>query len=207
MDATIHPSFARDSLPSNALELCDLLRLSNESEVPIESFTIISDGNKMVTKVGPGTYKTALVLVYLSALAGFPAFVLTNAMHEHILSPYFGLTLLADAANPQTKRTNLRALVGKTVRIKVKFRPDYDHANLPKSRTVQDILWFGWERRESLTATSPEPFLRAAIAWLLNRADHHLLDPDEIIGSLTMTQWVNRARNMYCRLTPNQTGS
>jgi hypothetical protein len=77
----------------------------------ITSFTIEVNGVKQETPVGPGKFKSALLLLHLAKLAGTDSFIRCHADRK-LIEAYFGPMLVNDAlTNPETKHTTIRDLL------------------------------------------------------------------------------------------------
>ena len=173
MYTVIVPEFVSDDLAANTLELCELFMLREEAEVPIDRFTLVSDGREASFAVGPGTYKSALVLLYLMTKSATPMFELTPYMRT-IVAEYFGPTILADAARPDTRHKTVRALLGHSVYIRLTLRPGYREC-LATGRDLEEVIRYAWARRETITPNSPEPFLRLALKSLFEKIEEKSL--------------------------------
>lgn len=199
MRTMIHPEFASDDLASNALELCDLFLLRREEDVPVTGITIMSDGMRHTFEVAPGKYKSALFLLYLLSRNGQQPFSMSDEFRP-LMGQYFGRRIIADAALPDTRHTLVRALLGEMVFIHLDLAPGYrDH--LAPSRSPEEIVDQAWERRNTITAESPEPFLREAIRSFFESYEAGTLTlspaPD---GPWPTQAWADRALELKQRL-------
>lgn len=190
MRTMIHPDFTPDDLAGNALELCDLFLLRREEDVPVSRITIMSDGERHTFEVGPGKYKSALFLFYLLSRSGQQPFAMSDEFRP-LAWKYFGPRIMTDAESPETKHTLVRALLGDMVFITLELAPSYrDH--LASGRSPEEIVNDAWARRDTITAASPEPFLREAIRGFFESYEE---------GTLTLTKsgpwptedWADRA--------------
>lgn len=154
------PTFA-GPLSRNAIELCDLIRIDNESAVPVSRFRIESSHGACDFPVGPGKYKTALLLFYWAALHGHPEYFISTPMLGD-LQRYYGDALIADARRPTTEHKALHFLVGHSPAVKLYLEPNH-HDHLVSKRTVEDVVRHGWARYHALRPGAPEPLLRQAI--------------------------------------------
>ena len=192
MQVMIHPAFTPNDLAGNALELCDLFALRAEEEVPIDSFAIVSDGVEMVVAVGSGKYKSALFLLYLMTKSAGPTFELTDDMRP-LVTKYFGQELVNDARHPLTKHHTVRALLGRTVYIRLTLKPGY-REHLVTSRSPEEIIRHAWERRNEIERQSPEPFLRAALLSFFQQIESHAMCVSNDDEDRWPTQeWADRA--------------
>ncbi|TXH02695.1 MAG: hypothetical protein E6R05_03750 [Candidatus Moraniibacteriota bacterium] len=163
------PTFA-GALSRNALELCDLIRIDDESAVPVSRFRIESSHGTCDFPVGPGKYKTALLLFYWAVLYGRPEYFISTPMLGD-LQRYYGDALIADAHRPTTDHKALHFLVGHSPAVKLYFRPNLrDH--LVSERTVEDVIRHGWARYNALRPGAPEPLLRQAIVSFSEGVEH-----------------------------------
>lgn len=83
-----------------------------ESEIGrlIRSYTITSQHGEMTVEVGPGRYKSAILLYYLASHRGIGFHV--RQEERQIVFDYFSLEIIEDAQmNPDTKHTTVRALL------------------------------------------------------------------------------------------------
>ncbi len=197
----IQPVFDPDDPTSNALELCELFLLQNETEVPVDSFVIVSDGQEHATMVGPGTYQSALFLFYLLTKTGSPMFDLTAALRP-LVGEYFGRDLIAAAAHPATRHTTVRALLGQTVSVRLTLKPGY-RASLADGRSLKEIIERAWERCETIHPWSKEPLLRQALQEFFEQLEAKTLcventGPDHWPTPL----WADRALVLERQLAP-----
>lgn len=191
MQVMIHPEFTPNNLAGNALELRGLFALRAEEEVPIDSFAIVSDGVEMVVAVGPGKYKSALFLLYLMTKSASPTFELTDYMRP-LVTKYFGQKLVDDARRPHTKHRTVRALLGRTVYIRLTLKPGY-REHLVTSRSPEEIIRHAWERRNDIERQSPEPFLRAALISFFQQIEDGTLRVNDTEGHWPTPDWADRA--------------
>lgn len=191
MRTMIHPEFTPNDLAGNALELCDLFALRAEEEVPVDGFAIVSDSVEMVAAVGPGKYKSALLLLYLMTKSASPTYELTDGMRL-LVTEYFGQELMDDARRPYTKHRTVRALLGRTVYIRLTLRPGY-REHLVTSRSPEEIIRHAWERRNEIQRQSPEPFLRAALISFFQQIEDGKLHVDDAEGHWPTPDWADRA--------------
>ena len=191
MQIMIHPKFNPNDLDGNARELCDLFMLRAEEEVPIDSFTIVSDAVEMVVAVGPGKYKSALFLFYLMTKSAGPAFELWAEMRP-LVNRYFGQNLVEDAQRPNTKHHTIRALLGHTVYIRLTLKPGY-REHLAPSRSPEEIIRHAWGRRTDITRLSREPFLRMALTRFFDQLEKGTLRASDIEGHWPTHEWADRA--------------
>ncbi len=74
-------------------------------------FTIDVNGISQETRVGPGKFKSALLLLHLANVAGSDSFIRCEADRKQI-EAYFGPELVHDAlTNPETNHTTIRYLL------------------------------------------------------------------------------------------------
>lgn len=192
MQIMIHPDFTPNDLAGNALELRDVFLLHTEEEVPVDSFAIVSDNTEMVVAVGPGKYKSALFLLHLMTKSARPTFELTDEMRR-LIPQYFGQKIVDDARHPSTKHSTVRALLGRTVYIRLTLKPGY-REHLVTSRSPEEIIRHAWERRNDIERQSPEPFLRAALLSFFQQVESHALRVNNGDEDHWPTQeWADRA--------------
>lgn len=123
-------AFGCNDLSTHAQKLVALFDLKNEADVPVESFTLNCDGAETTTEVGPGKYKTALLLLYLAqnsinGVQGMPFSL--SPLRRQMVREYYTVAICDDAENnPETPHTTVRALLkGDCVTIFVKLTPDH----------------------------------------------------------------------------------
>lgn len=195
------PPFDPEDIDANALELCDLFQLRREEDVPIAGYTIVYDGREHVGVVGPHKYKSALFLMYLTTMTGGGfRFSLTEVMRRYLLR-YFGPVLVSAAKEIGSGHTTLHALLGRSVMIEIDPKPDYQ-SHLVSCRTLFEILAWAWERRDTLTPASPEPFLRAALTSFLEDLEAKRLEMKDGPGHWPTYEWGDRVLELQRRLTP-----
>jgi hypothetical protein len=154
------PTFS-GTLGRNARELCDLIRVDDESVVPVDHFRIESTSGAGDFPVGPGKYRTALLLFYWAALNERPEYYISTPMLGD-LQRYHGSELIRDARHPKTEHRALHLLLGHSPAVKLTLNPGY-HDHLVSRRTVEDVIRHAWARFQSIEPGSPEPLLRQAI--------------------------------------------
>lgn len=103
--------FEQNNLKANALKFEGHFDLDRERDVPVQKFLVAPPGGGTVTTVEEGKYKSAMLLLYLSDLAGSDQFVMTD-IFRGIVREYYGDDLCADAErNPETTHTTIRDLL------------------------------------------------------------------------------------------------
>jgi hypothetical protein len=200
MAPIIVPRFSPEHPAENVRELTDLFLISKPADVPVEGFTIESDGRQVAAHAGPDHYQTALVLLYLMDKDGHPSFDLTPELQD-IVRQYFGTEHVAAAGATVTGHEVLRALLGQKVRVHLTLRPGYRDC-LSSGRTLEEIIRHGWERRETLTPASPEPFLRHALTEFfeeIRKGELTVARPGST-GHWPDQQWHDRVCELYDRL-------
>ncbi len=197
MRTMIHPDFTPDDLAGNALELCDLFLLRREEDVPVTSMTIMSDGERSTFEVGPGKYKSALFLLYLLTRNGQQPFAMSDEFRP-IAWKYFGPRIMTDAESPETKHALVRALQGEMVFITLELAPGYRN-HLANGRSLEEIVDQAWERRDTITPESREPFLREAITSFFRSYEAGTVTLAES-GPWPTEAWADRALELKRRL-------
>ncbi|MFA9262819.1 MAG: hypothetical protein ACEQSB_05755 [Undibacterium sp.] len=196
----IFPSFNPEDIAANALELCDLFQLRREEDVPIAGYRIVYDGREHVGVVGPNKHKSALFLMFLTTMSGGMRFELTDAMRRR-MADYFGLECMLAARACGSPNTTLRALLGHSVSIQIDPKPGYQ-SHLVSFRTSAEILAWAWERRDSITPASPEPFLRAALTGFFEDLEAKRLEMSDEPGHWPTYESGDQALELQNRLTP-----
>lgn len=199
MRTMIHPEFTPDDLGANALELCDLFLLRREEDVPVTKITVMSDGERHTFEVGPGKHKSALFLLYLLTLNGTQPLAMSDDFRP-IMGQYFGRRIIADAAHPDTRHTLVRALLGELVFIQLELAPGYRN-HLANGRSPEEIVNQAWERRDTITPESREPFLREAIRGFFQSYEDGAFTLTVAADGPWPTQdWADRALELKQRL-------
>ena len=188
--APTFPGFLEGSVP----ELRDFFFIRTESAVPVERFTIISDSACLEFPVEDGTYKTALFLLYMGIGTRDTNYVLDRDKQRQ-LPLYYGDGLVADARTHYTKHTALRMLLGDHVRVELFLKPGY---RLPdcRGRTIEELICYGWERRDEMGTGTDVPLIRHALVNFLAAVQQHTI-PVASTGNPNCwpsTLWVERAR-------------
>lgn len=196
----IHPSFTPRDPAGNALELCDLLQLRREEDVPIKGFRILFDGAEHRVSVGPGKYKWGLLMMHLMAVTGETDFPFTESLRQQTIDR-FGPELMHEVAQHQTKDATLHALLrGRIVYISVEPKTDY-RSHLVNFRTYPEVLAWAWERRGTITPASREPFLRCALPDFFLRIENGEFTIAEDEGHWPTPEWADRALTLQNLLT------
>lgn len=173
----LYPHFRNNRPELNPLELCGLFLLDRPAQVPVAAFRIISDDQESTFVVEPEQHcDIALLLLLFMDRTGRPTYTVTPAMKNEICV-YVGNDAVKQAASPDTKHQALRALLGDRVTVELVLQPNYGEY-LATGRNVTEVIEVAWARRESLTAQSPEPFLRRALIML-----HSALDSDALMAA------------------------
>jgi hypothetical protein len=172
------PRFSQGKMSLNALQLCDLHHIPDESQVPVARFSICADGIEIDAAVGPGRYKTALLFFFLMSgtAAPSPSFWLTPIMRPYVFDFYDSVPG-NDETLPSNDTNIRRVLMKERVLIKLTLKPGYEQY-MAAFRTFEEIIEHGWQRRDALEPTGSYPFLRGAIAWAFKEAESPM--PDKI---------------------------
>lgn len=195
------PTF-NGSLPDSAVGLSDFFLIREESAVPVETFTIIADGERFAFPVEAGRYKTALFLLYCAVLSHSGTYFAFAPFFQKYTAGYYGHQILVDAARKGTEHTAVRLLMSRgTIDVELTLRAGY---TLPenKGRTLQELIEFGWQRYPDLGADTPAPLVRQAVRDFLDALRDHALpvvatDNPNIWPSQI---WVERTQAMAKRL-------
>lgn len=162
----ITPSF-RGDLARNADQLCDYFLALEESAVPVEAYTITSDGVRQTFAVEYGRYKTALWLLYNAMTAKASTYELTRTMKRQ-LPLYYGDERVIDAKRPGTEHQTLRLLLGDQVDIELQLRAGYE---LPRfeGRTLRELIEFGWQSRDAIEKGRISPLISGAVGLFMDQ--------------------------------------
>lgn len=179
----ILPSF-RGTLDFNAAQLCDHLLILEESAVPVEAFTIDSDGVRQTFTVEDGRYKTALWLLYSAIPTMASAYEFTRQM-KRMLPRYYGDNLVVEASRPGTTHQALRLLLGDQVDIELQLRAGYE---LPMylGRESRELIEFGWQIRDAIQNGRTAPLVRGAVSLFMSQVRNEHLP---IIQSADPNDW------------------
>lgn len=200
----LYPHFRTNRPELNPPELCGLFLLDRPAQVPVAAFRIISDDQESTFVVEPEQHcDIALLLLLFMDRAGHPTYTVTPAMKDEICV-YVGNDAVKQAASPDTKHQALRALLGDRVTVELVLQPGYGE-HLTTGRNATEVIEAAWARRESLTAQSPEPFLRRALGLL-----HSALDSDQLMDATMRDEsfikwadaWGERVLELRDRLLP-----
>ncbi len=198
----IHPSFVPGDPAANALELCDLFRLRCEEDVPIESFRILFNGAERRVDIGPGQYKWALFMMHLMTVTGETDFPFTKPLRS-IMIDRFGPHLMHEVVQHRTKDATLHALLdGRIVYVSIEPKAGYKE-HLVSFLTYPEVFAWAWERRETITPASREPFLRCALTGLFERIENGEFEIRDEPDHWPTPLWADRALELQHRLTPN----
>lgn len=156
----ISPEFAA-VLEDSARELYDFFFIREESAVPVERFSLSSDGQQATFAVGPGKYKTALFLLYLAVLAKNTSYLFEQRWKSEIAF-YYGTSLTEEARTKPASHPALALLLGDNVAVELHLKRGYVLPDC-KGRTIHELIAYAWERRDELTAETPVPLLRYAL--------------------------------------------
>ncbi len=156
----IVPEFAGD-LNDSTRESCDFFLICEESAVPVEQFTLLSDGHEATFHVGPGKYKTALFLLYLAVLARKTSYLFERFWQPQIVL-YYGTRLVEEARLKPESHPALALLLGDNVAVTLHLKPGYVLPDC-KGRTIHELIAYAWERRDELASETPVPLLRYAL--------------------------------------------
>lgn len=187
--AVFVPAFSRGKMAENTRELCDLQRIPDETKVPVTHFTICADGTEAKFEVGPGRYKTAVLLFHLMAGSpnNAPGFWLTEVMQRETVDLFYDPPTLSSPPCPGSDESMRPLLLKKTVWIELELKPGYEK-HLAAFRTFEEIIEHAWQRRDAIGQDSPEPLLRGAITWAFNEAESPMPDKitisDEMAGKV-----------------------
>lgn len=198
----IHPSFTPDDPAANALELCDLFQIRREEDVPIKSFRILFDGAERRVDVGPGQYKWALFMMHLMTVTGETDFEFIESLRQLSIDR-FGPYLMHEVVQHRTKDATLHALLDRrVVCISIEPKSGYQ-SHLVSFRTYPEVFAWAWERRDTITPTSPEPFLRCALTSFFEDLEAKNLEMSDEPGHWPTYEWGDRALELQRRLTPS----
>lgn len=179
MSMMLSPKFDPKRHVNNVAQLCGLFLIERPAQVPVAAFRVTSDGKKQefVVETAARTWRhcpIALVLLLFMDRVGHPQYSLTPEMRTE-LCDYAGAEAVFQATQFDAEDQALRALLGDEVQVELVLRPGYSE-HLATRRSAREVIGHAWQRRESLTAHSPEPFLRQAIAMMLDHVANHPAD-------------------------------
>lgn len=160
-------------LEPGVLELCDFFYLRTEADVPVNRFTITSDGRRIEFVVKFDTYKPTLLLLYFAVLAKSPTYAIGEE-EKKLLVSYFGKELVSEAESGRSGQTLLGMLVGREVQVELELRGSYV---LPesKARTLEEVIHYAWERLDDLDPDRVAPLIHHAVHLFLRGQQLHLL--------------------------------
>lgn len=193
----IVPQFA-GALTESAAELRDFFLIREESAVPVEQFTLLSDSREVAFDVGPGKYKTALFLLYLAVLARKSSYLFERFWQPEIAS-YYGTRLVDEARLKPETHPALALLLGDNVAVTLRLKPGYALPDC-KGRTIHELIAYAWERRDELAAETPVPLIRHALCNFSRAILAHTMpivqsDDPNIWPSLCWVERVSGLRN------------
>ena len=162
----IAPSFQGD-LANGAAQLADYFLIREDSCVPVEAFTIESDGVRQTFTVEDGRYRTALWLLYCALPAMTPAYRFTRQL-KRLLPRYYGDSLVVDASRPETTHQALRLLLGDQVDIELRLRAGYELPAFP-GRQMRELIEFGWQIRDAIRGGRVSPLIRGAVSLFMGQ--------------------------------------
>ncbi len=170
----LYPHFRNNRPELNPLELCGLFLLDRPAQVPVAAFRVVSDGQEFTFTVEPDQHcDIALLLLLFMDRTGHPTYNVTTAMKNEIRI-YVGSDAMKQVMLPNTEHQALKALLGDQVTVDLVLQPNYGE-HLATGRNVTEVIEVAWARRESLTASSSDPFLRRALIMVLSALDSDAL--------------------------------
>lgn len=179
MSLMLSPRFNPQHPITNVAQLCGLFLIERPAQVPVAAFRVISDGQKheFLVETTAKSWRhcpIALVLLLFMDRIGHPQYNLTPEMRNE-LCDYAGAEAVFQATQFDADDQALRALLGDEVQVELVLKPGYSE-HLAARRSAPEVIGHAWQRRESLTARSPEPFLRRAITMMLDHVANHPAD-------------------------------
>lgn len=195
----IVPEFS-NVLEDNTHELCDFFHIRVESAVPVEQFSLLSDCQHSSFPVEPGKFKTALLLLYWAVTSRATRYFVSRPQQDQI-ALYFGESLVHKAQCAPQNHPALALLLGDSVTVELDLKPGYQLPDC-RGRTIEELITWGWERRDELTAETPVPMIRQALATFQRALNSHAIpivqcdDPNVWLSRC----WVQRVYELLTRL-------